>query len=90
MSESDSFYSHATRKEYKINYLFNCDLSGVGYLLDSVVCSVQYMGSTKTPLKLRHLILIRHAGLGYGLQLPRWTVQSSLIVVVKQSIYRSI
>ena len=33
--------------------MFNCDSSGVGYLLDSVVCSVQYMGSTKTPLKLR-------------------------------------
>ena len=52
MSESDSFYSHATRKEYKINFSFHCDLSGVVYLFDCVVCGVQYVGSTNTPFRL--------------------------------------
>ena len=53
MSESDSFYSHATRKEYKINFSFNCDSSGVVYLFDCVVCGVQYVGSTNTPFRFR-------------------------------------
>ena len=53
MSESDSFYSHATSKEYKTNFSFNCDSSGVVYLFDCVVCGVQYVGSTNTPFRLR-------------------------------------
>ena len=53
MSESDSFYSHVTRKEYKINFSFNCDSSGAVYLFDCVVCGVQYAGSTNTPFRLR-------------------------------------
>ena len=53
VSESDSFYSHATSKEYKSNFSFNCDSSGVVYLLDCVVCGVQYVGSTNTPFRLR-------------------------------------
>ena len=53
MSESDSFYSHATSKEYKINFSFNCESSGVVYLFDCVVCGVQYVGSTNTPFRLR-------------------------------------
>ena len=74
MSESDSFYSHATSKEYKINFSFNCDSSGVVYLFDCVVCGVQYVGSTNTPFGLG-LIIIRRVfvSLGQGLQFPRWT-----------------
>ena len=53
MSESDSFYSYATRKEYKINFSFNCDSSDAVYLFDCVVCGVQYVGSTSTPFRLR-------------------------------------
>ena len=53
MSERDSFYSPATSKEYKINFSFNCDSSGVVYLFDYVVCGVQYVGSTNTPFRLR-------------------------------------
>ena len=53
MSENDSFYFHATRNEYKINFSFNCDSSGVVYLFDSVVCGVQCVGSTRTPFRLR-------------------------------------
>ena len=33
MSNSDSFHSHVTNKEYKINFSFNCDSSNVVYLL---------------------------------------------------------
>ena len=51
MSNSDSFHSHATNKEYKINYLFNCDSSNVVYMLDCVECGFQYLGSTSTPFR---------------------------------------
>ena len=37
MSDSDSFQSHVTKKEYKINFSFNCDSSNVVYLFDCVV-----------------------------------------------------
>ena len=53
MSNSDSFHSHVTNKEYKINFSFNCDSSNVVYLLDCVVCGFQYVGSTSTPFRLR-------------------------------------
>ena len=53
MSNCDSFKSKVTGKEYKINYLFNCDSSNVVYLLECNVCGVQYVGSTNTPFRLR-------------------------------------
>ena len=53
MSDSDSFHSHVTKKEYKINFSFNCDSSNVVYLFDCVVCGFQYVGSTSTPFRLR-------------------------------------
>ena len=53
MSNSDSFMSSTTGKEYKINYSFNCDSSNVVYLIDCNVCGVQYVGSTCTPFRLR-------------------------------------
>ena len=52
MSDSDSFYSHVARKEYKINFSFNSDSSGVVYLFDCVVCGVQYLSSTSKPFRL--------------------------------------
>ena len=53
MSDNDSFHSHVTKKECKINFSFNCDSSNVVYLFDCVVCNFQYMGSTSTPFRLR-------------------------------------
>ena len=53
MSDSDSFHSHVTKKEYKINFSFNCDSSNVVYLFDCVVCGFQYVGSTSPPFRLR-------------------------------------
>ena len=53
LTVSDSFHSHATNKEYKINFSFNCDSSNVVYLLDCVVCGFQYVGSTSTLFRLR-------------------------------------
>ena len=38
MSDSDSFHSLVTKKEYKITFTFNCDSSNVVYLFDCVVC----------------------------------------------------
>ena len=54
MSDSDSFHSHVTKKEYKINFSFNCDSSNVVYLFDCVTCCFQYVGSTSTPFRLRY------------------------------------
>ena len=53
MSNSDSFMSSTTGKEYKINYSFNCDSSNVVYLIECNVCGVQYVGSTCTAFRLR-------------------------------------
>ena len=53
MSDSDRFHSHVTKKEYEINFTFNCDSSNVVYLFDCVVCGFQYVGSTSTPFRLR-------------------------------------
>ena len=53
MSDSDSFNSHVTKKEYKINFLFNCESSNVVYLFDCTVCSFQYVDSTSMPYRLR-------------------------------------
>ena len=47
----DSFHSYVSKKEYKINFAFNCDSSNVIYLFDCVVCGFQYVGSTSTPLR---------------------------------------
>ena len=53
MSDSDSLHSHVTKKDYKINFSFNCDSSNVVYLFDCVVCRFQYVSSTSTPFRLR-------------------------------------
>ena len=53
MLDSDNFHSHVTKKEYKINFSFNCDSLNVVYLFDSVVCGFQYMGSTSTSFRLK-------------------------------------
>ena len=49
----DSFHSHVTKKEYKINFAFNCDSSTVVYLFDCIVCGCQSVGSTSTPFRYR-------------------------------------
>ena len=53
MSDSDSFHSHVTKKEYKIKFSPNCDSLNVVYLFDCVVCGFQYVGSTSTPFRFR-------------------------------------
>ena len=52
-ADSDSFHSQVTKKEYKINFSFNCDSLNVVYLFDCVVYGFQYVGSSSTPLGLR-------------------------------------
>ena len=49
----DSFHSHVTKKEYKINFAFKFDLSNVVYLFHCVVYGFQYVGSTSTPFRYR-------------------------------------
>ena len=53
MSNSEHFHSNIDSREYRINYSFNCDSSNVVYLLECTVCTVQYVGSTCTPFRLR-------------------------------------
>ena len=53
MNNSTNFHSNVTNKEYKINYSFNCDSSNVVYLLECCICGVQYVGSTRTPFRIR-------------------------------------
>ncbi len=49
MKEGDRFVGHVSGSEYRINSGFDCDSSGVVYLLGCKVCGVQYIGSTFTP-----------------------------------------
>ena len=37
----DSFHSHVTKKEYKLNFAFNCHSSNVVNLFDCGVCGFQ-------------------------------------------------
>ena len=53
MSEGDKFVCHVTGKEYRINSRFDCDSSGVVYLLSCKVCGLWYVSSTFTPFRTR-------------------------------------
>ena len=53
MSDSDSFHSHVTNKEYEINFSFNCDSLNIVYLFDCVVRGFRYMGSIRTLFRIR-------------------------------------
>ena len=74
MSESDSFYSHATSKEYKSNFRLTV-IPRVLCICLSVLCVVFSMWVVLTRLLGLGLIIIRRVivGLGQGLQFPRWT-----------------
>ena len=52
MDNCDNFHSHVTKKEYKINFAFNCDSSNVVCLIHfTVLCGFQCVGSTTTPFR---------------------------------------
>ena len=53
VSGSDTFYDHDRKKSFKINYSFNCDSSGVVYLLSCKKCMKSYVGSTINTFRLR-------------------------------------
>ena len=74
MDNSDNFHSHVTKKEYKINFAFNCDSSNVVYLFDCVVCGFQYVGSTSTPFRYRfNNYKACYRKFISGSSVPRWT-----------------
>ena len=47
------FKSSVTKKEYKINFNFNCNSENVIYLLTCKVCNIQYVGTTITRFRDR-------------------------------------
>ena len=49
MSKGDKFVCHVTGKEYRINSRFDCDSSGVVYLLSRKVCGMQYEAARLPP-----------------------------------------
>ena len=53
MSEGKSFRCSDSGREYIINSRFNCDFSGLVYVLYCKVCCQQYVGSTFTPFRIR-------------------------------------
>ena len=53
MSEGSGFRCNISGREYDINSDFNCDSSGVVYLLGCKVCGKQYVGSTLTSFRAR-------------------------------------
>ena len=53
MSEGSNFRSNYSGREYSISSRFNCDSSGVVYVLNCKVCGKQYINSTFTPFRVR-------------------------------------
>jgi len=53
ISEGNSFSCYVSGKQYSISSSFNCDSSGVVYLLGCKVCGKQYVGSTFTSFRTR-------------------------------------
>jgi len=53
ISEGNSFGCYVSGKQYSISSGFNCDSSGVVYLLGCKVCGKQYVGSTFTSFRTR-------------------------------------
>ena len=51
--EGDTFTSYVTKREYKINFRFNCDSKYVIYLVSCTCCGVHYVGSTITKFRVR-------------------------------------
>ena len=49
----NKFKSSVTKKEYKINFNFNCNSENVIYLLTCKVCNIQYVGTTITRFRDR-------------------------------------
>ena len=73
MYNSHCFHSHATKKEYKINFVFNCDFSN-GICL-TVLCEDFSMWVVLACLSGIDLITTRCDIVCsiQGLQFPRWT-----------------
>ena len=53
MTETKTFSSTVTKKEYKINHKFNCNDKYVIYLLMCSKCMLQYVGKTVDGFRLR-------------------------------------
>ena len=53
ISEGSSFCCNVSGKQYSISSRFNCDSSGVVYLLGCKGCGKQYIGGTFTSMRTR-------------------------------------
>ena len=51
VAETDTFESFRTKKQYKINYNFNCNDKCLVYLLSCKICGLQYVGFTTDPFR---------------------------------------
>ena len=53
IKETSSFFSTKTSKVYPIKQTVNCNSDKVIYLATCKKCTIQYVGSTSTPFKVR-------------------------------------
>ena len=53
VTESNTYSSSVDKKEYVINYSFNCNDKCIIYLLTCNKCKMQYIGKTVDDLHLR-------------------------------------
>ena len=53
VSETDTFESFLTKRQYKINHCLNCNEKCLIYLLRCKICGLQYVGSTTDRFRLR-------------------------------------
>ena len=53
VTETDTFVSFQTKKQYKINHNLNCNNKCLVYLLSCKIWGLQYVGSTTDPFRYR-------------------------------------
>ena len=53
VAETNTFESFRIKKQYKINYNFNCNDKSLIYLLSCKICGLQYVGFTTDPFRYR-------------------------------------
>ena len=53
VKECYEFSSHVTKKTFKINHYFDCNIKSLIYLISSKMCGKQYVGSTTERFSFR-------------------------------------
>ncbi|CAN7939219.1 unnamed protein product [Ixodes hexagonus] len=74
---------------YNIEGTFNCDSQNIVYLLHCTLCSMQYIGQTETPFRLRfnnhraHIKSIPDLPFSRHMRLPEHSIQNITVIILQ-------